>query len=138
MSTTFRPTDQTESITASTKTVLAADSGTTYFLNRAAGIAVTLPSAADGLRYHFVVGTAFTANGTITTAATSEYFLGGVNELETDSTQDGPSGVVGDTADVLTMVANLCVDGDHFEIVSDGSHWYLRGQVKLDGACTIA
>jgi len=39
------------SITDSTKTVTAAESGTIFSLNRAGGITVTLPAAAAGLTY---------------------------------------------------------------------------------------
>lgn len=53
--------------TASTLTVTAAEHARrTVTLNRAAGIAVTLPAATgSGDKYRFVVGTTFTANGTI-------------------------------------------------------------------------
>jgi hypothetical protein len=53
--------------TASTLTVTAAThAGRTVTLNRAAGIDVTLPAATGtGNRYKFIVGTTFTANGTI-------------------------------------------------------------------------
>ena len=39
------------SITSATKSVESTDSGTVYTLNRAAGIVVTLPTAAAGLNY---------------------------------------------------------------------------------------
>ena len=48
------------SITDSTKTVTAAESGTIFTLNRAGGITVTLPAAEAGLYYNFHVGTTFT------------------------------------------------------------------------------
>ena len=66
-----------ESITAATRTVLAAESGTIFSLNRAAGIVVTLPAAAVGLNYKFHIGT--TGTGTLTiNAATSADTLQGV------------------------------------------------------------
>lgn len=53
--------------TASTLTVTAAlHAGRTVTLNRAAGIAVTLPAATGtGNVYRFIVGTTFTSSGTI-------------------------------------------------------------------------
>lgn len=53
--------------TASTLTVTAAlHAQRTVTLNRAAGIAVTLPAATgSGNRYKFIVGTTFTSSGTI-------------------------------------------------------------------------
>jgi len=39
------------SLTAATKTVTAAESGTIFTLNRAAGVVVTLPAAEAGLHY---------------------------------------------------------------------------------------
>lgn len=53
--------------TASTLAVTAAEHAQrTVTLNRAAGIAVTLPAATgSGNRYKFIVGTTFTSNGTI-------------------------------------------------------------------------
>jgi len=64
-----------ESLTAATKSVTAADSGTTYVFNRAAGVVVTLPTAAAGLYYKFIVGTAITSNaGTIKGASANDIF----------------------------------------------------------------
>ena len=67
-----------ESITAATKTLTAADSGTTFGFNRAAGIVVTLPTPAAGINYHFIVVTTFTGAGQIKTATTdgTDGFLG--------------------------------------------------------------
>jgi len=58
-----------ENLTAATKTVTAADTGTTYLLNRAGGIVVTLPTAAAGLQYKFIIGTTFTGTFSIDAAA---------------------------------------------------------------------
>ena len=67
-----------ESITDATKTLTAADSGTTYGFNRAAGIVVTLPTPAAGVHYTFLVETTFTGAGQIKTATTdgTDGFLG--------------------------------------------------------------
>ena len=67
-----------ESITGASKTLTAADSGTTYGFNRAAGIVVTLPTPAAGVHYTFLVETTFTGAGQIKTATTdgTDGFLG--------------------------------------------------------------
>ena len=49
-----------ENVTAATKTLTAADTGTTFLMNRAGGIVITLPTAAAGLHYKFIIGTTFT------------------------------------------------------------------------------
>lgn len=59
--------DQLANVTAATVTITSADhEGKTITLNRAGGIAVTLPAATgSGARYRFVVGTTFTSSATI-------------------------------------------------------------------------
>lgn len=55
----------------------ALHAGRTITLNRAAGIAVTLPAATgSGDKYKFYVGTTFTANGTIKVANASDTMVG--------------------------------------------------------------
>ena len=67
-----------ESFDCATKTITAADSGTVYGFNRAAGIVVTLPTPAAGVHYKFLVETTFTGVGAIKTATTdgTDGFLG--------------------------------------------------------------
>ena len=60
-----------ESLTAATKTVTSADSGTVYLINRAAGVVVTLPTAAAGLYYKFIIGTTITSNAFAINGATA-------------------------------------------------------------------
>ncbi|MDC0230923.1 hypothetical protein OAK19_03070 [Aureispira] len=71
-------TNRVASLTANAAEALtAAQSGTTFVLNRAAGIAITLPTAAVGLNFEFVVGTSSGGGPyTITGATTSENFQG--------------------------------------------------------------
>jgi hypothetical protein len=66
-------------ITTATYAVTAAQSGSTFILNRAAGIVVTLPeltAAASGEQYTFIVGTTFTGAGQINTGATADLYSG--------------------------------------------------------------
>ena len=68
-----------ESVTASTKAVTTAESGTIFTLNRAAGITVTLPAAEAGLEYEFHVGTTFTGTLTINAASASDTLQGRIS-----------------------------------------------------------
>ena len=66
------------SLTAATKTVTTAESGTIFTLNRAAGVVVTLPAAAAGLVYEFYVETALNSNAYTVQAASSADTLTGL------------------------------------------------------------
>ena len=118
-------------------TVLASDSGKDFILDAAAGVAITLPSAANmgnGWNCRFIVGTAFaTTNWQIT--ATAAVIKGGINELETDDTQDGPSTVGGTTIDFVHSLETL---GDYVDLECDGTSIFMRGQSKLDGSILLA
>ena len=74
------------SITDSTKTVTAAESGTIFTLNRAGGITVTLPTAAAGLMYEFHIGTTFTGTLTINADSASDTLQGVLTMVDTDIT----------------------------------------------------
>lgn len=119
-------------------TVLEAEDmrGQVYFLDAAGGFQITLPAPALGLNAEIIVKTPVTSTGyTIVTAGGANIMVVSVNELETDSTEDGPSD---DDADLVTLVANLAVAGDCLRIRCDGTKWYLIGQTRLDGAVTTA
>lgn len=63
--------------TASTLTVTEAlHDGKTIVLDRAAGIAVTLPAAAAGLKFRFVVKTTFTGAASIKSVAGADVMVG--------------------------------------------------------------
>lgn len=66
--------------TSATLALTAAQSGTTVALDRAAGVTVTLPTPALGLKYTFIVATVPTSNKhkIITGTPTSQFLAGGV------------------------------------------------------------
>ena len=68
-------TNRVVSLTTTPQVLTAAQSGTTFVLNRAAGIVVTLPTAAVGLNYEFVVGVDNTLT-TVAGATTDENYQG--------------------------------------------------------------
>lgn len=126
---------RTEDLTAAS-TIDANKSGTTYFLNSATEFATTLPSPAAGLWFKFVVKAApASASYTVVTAGGADIIIGGVNELETDTGDDGP---YDDDADTITFADGVAVVGDWVELVSDGTSWYVTGQVKADGGVAFS
>ena len=98
-----------ESLTAATKTVTSADSGTVYLINRAAGVVVTLPTAAAGLYYKFIIGTTITSNAfAINGATANDIYAASSNILLWD--KDAPATVSakqfyadGSNDDVMSM-----------------------------------
>jgi|TARA_R100000781_G_scaffold72880_2_gene45561 hypothetical protein len=114
-----------ESITAATKTVTSADSGTVYGFNRAAGIVVTLPTPAAGLNYTFLVETTFTGAGQIKTATTdgTDGFLGTAFLFDT--------GEIGETDNFHPASSNDIIDLGQIE-----QGWLTGGFIKLTGVNT--
>ena len=78
-----------ENLTAATKTVTAADTGTTFLLNRAGGIVVTLPTAAAGLKYKFIVGTTFTGTFSVDGATANDIFTAASTIIISDKDAPG-------------------------------------------------
>ena len=117
--------------------VLPSDSGKVFTLNAAAGAGITLPSVADaqeGWNCRFIVGTAFDTTDWIITA-TAAIMVGGMNELEVDTSDDGPSTVAGTTINLELGAETI---GDYIDMVVADGKIYINGQSKLDGAFTIA
>lgn len=123
-------------LTASTTLDKEIHGGATLFLDAAAGFTVTLPAPESGVWFEMVVKTAVTSNGYIVaTNGGADIMVVSVNELETDTGDDGPSD---DNADVLTFVANVALAGDRIKLQTDGTKWYVWGQTRADGAITTA
>ena len=114
-----------ESITAATKTLTAADSGTTFGFNRAAGIVVTLPTPAAGINYHFIVETTFTGAGQVKTATTdgTDGFLGTAFLFDT--------GEIGETDNFHPTASHDIID---LGAVEQG--WLTGGFIRLTGVNT--
>lgn len=76
----------------------------TITLNRAAGIAVTLPAATgSGDKYRFVVGTTFTANGTIKVANASDTMAGQAVLLQDGGTEGASFFQTAASSDTVTF-----------------------------------
>ena len=117
-----------ESITDSTKTVTTADSGTTYLLNRAAGITVTLPTAAAGLQYSFIIGTTFTGTLSIDGAAAVDIYSASSNLLIWD--KDAPG-----TVSAKQFYADGS-DDDKMTMDADTKGRFIGGKINLLGIAT--
>lgn len=123
---------------ATTDTLTASECGKTVFLNAAGGFQVTLPAVSGvsaGCAFRFVVKTAPTTAYVLLTGNSDEdVLIGGINELEVDTGDDGPYDA---SADTITFVANTAVVGDFVYMISDGSFFYVSGQANADGGVTI-
>lgn len=129
-------TEASEVVTA-TNVLTAAESGSTLYLSALAGFLTTFPAPALGLNYKFVVKTAPTSNGYTfaPNGGTADILVVNVAALEINDTVDGISD---DNADLVTLVANQAAIGDYLEARSDGTNWYITGQVKLTAGLTSA
>jgi hypothetical protein len=129
----------TETVTA-TNSIAATECGTTYFLASATEFASTLPAISTvsaGCYFKFVIAAAPSgASYTIITGNSLENVLiGGINELEVDTSNDGPYNAAGDT---ITSADGLGAVGDWVSMISDGTSYYITGQANLDGGLEIS
>ena len=113
-------------VTAATYAPTVLQNGFTFILQRAAGVAVTLPAPALGLKYKFIHGTPVLSSVGHVITATSEiingsFVLGGAIQLVA-------------AADTITFVSGTSIIGDECTIESDGTYWYCSGMSSADNA----
>ena len=111
--------DNVVSITDATYTVATTQSGAVFDLNRAAGIVVTLPSAAAGLNYTFIVGTTFTGAGQINTGATDDLYSGFAHIFDPAT-----------ATDMNTFIPDASND-DTIDLGSAAQGWLVGGIIRL-------
>ena len=116
-----------KSLTADT-TLSASDSGKTILLD-AVGEAITLPAATAGLNYKFLV-TAAVITSAWTVAAAAAVIYGSVTEAGLVQLSSAET--------TLTVVHTKAIQGDWFTLESDGTNWYLAGQLSVAGSFTTA
>lgn len=121
-----------ETVTA-TNVITAAESGKTFFLSALAGFESTLPTAAAGLNFKFVVSTAPTSNGYTITGSPADKISGTV---ACSGAEDTVNGVTAALADNIILVHNVALLGDTVEFVSDGTNWFVTGNVNTFAAVT--
>jgi hypothetical protein len=110
------------------KTLTREDSGKSFVLKAAAGEAITLPDAANGLGYRFATGLAFDTSPWVITSATST--------IEGSVTVNGAVAPASNE-NTITFVESAESLGDWVEIWSDGTSWFVSGQASLTGAITL-
>mgnify|MGYP003124958154 CR=1 FL=1 len=128
-----------EDLTA-TKSLSPSDSGKVFFLNATTEFTTTLPSVADagaGWNCKFIVKAApSSADYVISEKASSDtnvIIVNGINELETDDTEDG---VYNAGCTFINFKDGVSVAGDWVELLCDGTNWYATGQTNADGGVT--
>ena len=124
-------------------TVLAGDTGKLHIMpNVTADITYIFPSAQDGLVYDFIYnGTGVDSEAHIfATAATDELFAGGVVFHDHNIGGAGIEvlAVYADFSNDDLMTVDLPQVGTHIHFVSDGSSWFVWGQVISDTAPVFA
>ena len=124
--------ESSEVVTA-TNVLTATESGKTLYLDAAAGFETTLPTAALGLNFKFVVKTAPTSNGYTITGAPADKIFGTVACSGAEATING---VTASASDNVILVANQAAVGDLVEFSSDGTNWYVTGNVNTYAAIT--
>lgn len=97
-------------------------------LNRAAGIAVTLPAATgSGTRFHLIVGTTITSNSTTVKVVGDDTMVGNCI-VAADGGDTVVSFEVGGTDDTITMNGSTTagIKGDSIELIDvDSDLWYV-------------
>ena len=117
-----------ETLTAAT-TLTAADSGKTYLIN-GTGYTVTLPAPHAGFSVKFIVAAAFSTGCVIQTPADNRDILNGgviVNGAIVEA----------DAVDQVTFEDGAESIGDHVNISSDGTNFYLSGNGNAASSITV-
>lgn len=118
-------------------TLTAGECGKTLFMS-GNDYTLTLPAVSTvsaGCAFRFVISGAPTTSTVVLTGNSDEdVLIGGINELEVDTGDDGPYDA---SADTITFVGGTAVVGDFVYMISDGSYFYVSGQANADGGITI-
>ena len=126
-----------ESITSATHDVESTDSGKVYTLNIAAGIVVTLHTAAAGLNYTFIVVTTFTGAGQINTDNASDLFSGFAQIFDPATAGDTntfiPDASDDDTIDLGSAAQGLAVGGIIRLHATSAAVWHCEAFLHGDG-----
>jgi hypothetical protein len=106
-------------VVAATNVILAAESGTTFFLNSATEFVSTLPAPARGLEFEFIVAAAPSgASYTVVTNGSANIIKGQAYPAS------GAAGDTGTSDDTITFVDGQAVAGDRVVVKSDGTSWF--------------
>lgn len=117
-----------ETLTAA-QTLAAADSGKTFLIS-GTGYTVTLPAPTAGWSAKFIVAAAFTTDCVVQTPADNRDLLNGgviVNGAIVEA----------DAVDQVTFEDGAESIGDHIEISSDGTSYFLSGNGNAASSITV-
>lgn len=122
---------QSEELTAA-RTLTAADSGKTFFLNASTEFATTLPLPALGLHFTFIVKAAPSgASYTIVTSGSTNIIKGLQQSVA------GDAGDFGTTDDTISFVDGQALAGDRVDVHSDGTSWFAYANSKVAAGVTF-
>ena len=107
-----------ENISAA-RTLTAADSGKIFTIDQGSAFSITLPTAAAGLPYTFIVGTTFTGAGQINTQNTSDLYSGFAQIFD--------PATAGDTNTFIPDASN----DDTIDLGSAAQGWLVGGIIRL-------
>ena len=129
--------DNIVSVEDATYTVATTQSGAVFTLNRAAGIVVTLPTAAAGLNYTFIVGTTFTGAGQINTQNTDDLYSGFATIFDPATAEDNntfiPDASNDDTIDLGAAAQGWLVGGIIRLKATTAAVWHCEAFLHGDG-----
>lgn len=116
-----------ETITGA-KALTASDCGKTFILKAATGAEITLPAAFSGFNCKFIVGLDF-----ITTAWT---VVAPTKKIQGTVIVNGAS-VLGENEDIITFAFAAETIGDHVELISDGTDYFVSGVASAAAGITL-
>ena len=113
------------------------DSGKVFIVaNAGSAYSITLPTTLEvGTQYKLIFEDS--PNAAVTIAAGSAIMFGKIGEAEVDTSDDAP-GSSGSTGVSNVIFGTTADEGDHLDIVCDGTKWYFNGMAAVDGAVTTS
>jgi hypothetical protein len=119
-----------DEVVAAATTLTAKDNGKTFFLDAAAGATITLPSGAVGMRFKFIVTSAFATSNWVVDSAEGDNISGNLIVAGAH--------VAAAAEDQINFVATAESVGDWIELVWDNtnSQWIVFGVAGLTGGIT--
>ncbi len=114
--------------------VLAANSGKPHIiLEQTSNITLNLPVIAAGLSYKFIMGGAATeAQNWIIVATTPSFYNGGIAWIDLNDAESNLAVVYANGTSHLTLTATTPAAGTVIEIYSNGTEWFVFGNVISD------
>ena len=127
-----------ENVSATTKTLTAADSGKIIYISNSSGCTVTLPTDSVGVNFVILIGA--TASGThkvVMPDTTNDLFIGGVMMARNDDTDAGAFFAAnGSSHSAITMGAadtGRAVGGWLEVACVETNKWFVRGNLVANG-----